>query len=134
MLMFLLSGVGALISLYLWNAHVSNVDVICTTGCDAVLQSKYGSMMGVPVGAYGTAFYVGLMGLIFLQSKIVHKLLEDLIKLFLIAGGLFTLYLRYLEFFILHEICIWCWGSVVVILAISLLFILISRENKLSKK
>ena len=34
------------------------------------------------------------------------------------AGFLFTLYLTYLEFFVIHALCRWCLGSAVVITAI----------------
>ena len=40
--------------------------------------------------------------------------------LMVLAGGavLFTVYLKYLEFFVIHAVCRWCVGSAVVIITL----------------
>ena len=44
-------------------------------------------------------------------------------------GVLFSLYLTYLELFVIHAICRWCVGSAVIITAIFLLALLARRAS-----
>lgn len=123
--------IGFSISLYLWNVIATGSEIICTTGCDAVLASQYSKILEIPVAAYGAAFYSGLIYMTYLRTKVSHLFIERSLKVLVGVGIVFTLYLRYLEFFKLGEICEWCWGSVVVILVITATLIL---ENKKDAK
>lgn len=120
---------GLLISLYLWNVIVTGSEIICATGCDVVLSSQYSKVLGVPVAAFGAAFYAAVIYLTFLRTKVADAFVETSLKVTVWFGVIFTLYLRYLEFFRLGEICEWCWGSVVVLIIITATLILERKKN-----
>lgn len=114
-----LSTLGLLLSLYLWRVHQSGRPTICNSGCDSVIHSEYGVMMGVPMGAMGVAFYFGIGLFAYLRLEIKDKLLENIYKIVLGVGLFFTIYLRYIEFVYLKEFCILCWGSVLLVLLLT---------------
>ena len=63
-------------------------------------------------------FVVALIGL---QPAQLEKRGPALIAAGLAAGGLaFTLYLTFIELFVLHALCRWCVGSAVIITAITI--------------
>lgn len=121
-ILMILSGLGALISLYLWDATINQSEIICFTGCEKVLASDYGKLFGVPVAAFGFGFYSLLALLFYFRSHISHYVLERVVSVILVGGVIFTLYLRYVEFFLIGDICMWCWGSVVVLSALVALY------------
>ena len=89
--------------------------------CERVQASRYSTLFGVPVAAYGVGGYVVLLVLALagLQASraarpAVTRWLAGLSAL----GVVFSLYLLYLELFVIHAICRWCSVSGVLILAI----------------
>jgi uncharacterized membrane protein len=124
----MIGSIGVLLSMYLWNVHLTGNKVFCGTGgCDEVLTGEFSEIAGVPVAAMGFAFYVAFIVISFQRSKINHQLLDKMIYLLIISGILFTIYLRYIEFAEIGDICMWCWGSVVIV---SLLAILMLYEYR----
>lgn len=120
-IMLVLSIMGALLSSYLWYVHIYNASPICPTGgCNEVLTSEYAYFLGVPVALWGLLYYIT----IFLNVMFLKKLKTSLFNLSLTSllwiGMMYTLYLRYLEFFKLGSICVWCWGSVVIVVGLIL--------------
>lgn len=126
----ILASVGAFISIYLWNAHFSSSEVICSTGCEQVISGPYGELFGVPWGAYGMAFYALIVLVTFLRMNIDHILLDRLMGIVILGGVGATLYLRYLEFFKIGEICIWCWGSAFAVLALVATYLVQMRGRR----
>lgn len=112
------SAIGIVLSLYLWYVHTTSSDIVCSTGCDKVIASEYGVMFGIPVGALGVAFYLMYGFLQVLVARYKDEFTRNISNLWLMAGIIFTIYLRYLEFFKIGAICSWCWGSVVIILVL----------------
>lgn len=123
LIILLLAAVGGLLSLYLWNSTLKGDVGFCTTNCEAVLTSPYSKILEVPVAAMGFAFYVGMAALCFQRIHIKHILLDRMLAGMILAGVLFTIYLRYLEFGVIYEICMWCWGSVVVMLLVTIAYV-----------
>ncbi len=119
----LLSFVGILDSGYLTISHLSNTEVICSIveGCDVVLSSIYSEVFGVPLAGFGLLFYLSLFfgGLYVLGSKNM-AFAKKLLVLPLIGLGV-SLYLVYLQLFVLNAICQYCMISATLSL---LLFIL----------
>ena len=112
-----LASIGLGISLYLlYVQHVASAKVVCMTGCSQVLASKYGYMFGLPVSLYGVAFYLAVILTNSLKDQ-KHRILA--LRILISVGLIYTVYLRYLEFARLHHICLWCWGSAVVVLLLS---------------
>ena len=121
----LLALAGLSIALYLWLHKIGVIgDLQCGTGdCEYVQTSPYGALFGVPVAFYGVVGYalilaVALAGL--QPASLGRRWPTRLLAVLAVGGFLFTLYLTYIELFVLHAICRWCVGSGVVITAITI--------------
>jgi uncharacterized membrane protein len=87
-----------------------------------VQTSQYAVFLGIPVAFYGVAGYVALLvvSLVGLQPAWLPR--RGPIALLAAMAGLglaFTVYLTYLELFVIHAICRWCIASAVVIALIA---------------
>lgn len=134
--MLLLLLAGAVLSFYLFYSDVINVPAICpTNGCATVASSKYSRFLGIPVSLWGLIYYSAFSVIFFIKDKLKDRF-DLFFKFFLLAGIGFTVYLRYLEFFVIKAVCIWCWGSVLIVILLLILYLLSIRkqsvdENKL---
>ncbi len=116
----LLALAGLFISIYLWLYKLGMIGTIAcgTGGCETVQLSPQSRFLGIDVSLIGVAGYAVLLGLAMLSLRPKYQGASWPLKwLVILAGGavLFTLYLKYLEFFVIHAICRWCVGSAVVI-------------------
>lgn len=124
MVVAVLALVGLLLSLYLTLHRLGVIGPIACAGsaaCDVVQLGPYGALLGVPVAAYGVAAYLGILGtaLAGLQERwLAHPGPTRLVALLSGAGVAFTLYLMYLELFVIRALCAWCLASAVLIAAI----------------
>ena len=119
----LLALVGLFIALYLWlHALGYGGPLKCGTGaCDTVQSSPQAVQLGIPVAFYGVVGYLALLivALIALRpSALTDRKWTLLLVGLSTVGVVFTVYLTYLELFVIHAICRWCVGSAVVITAI----------------
>jgi uncharacterized membrane protein len=120
-----ISVLGTVLSAYLWHVDVVNRQPYCpTNGCNAVLASDYSKLLGFPVAGWGVLFYLSLLAVATLRLLVQHEILKNLFRIQIMVGVIFTLYLRYLELFVLHDICLWCWGSVLLIAGLVTLSVL----------
>lgn len=113
MVIAFLALVGVLISVYL-TLHKYGVigSLACGTGnCETVQASKWAVFMGMPVPilglvGYGALLIVALIGL----NPVYHYNRVIALTLFVLAdaGFMFSLYLTYLEAFVIHAWCRWC--------------------------
>lgn len=79
-----------------------------TTGCDAVNNSEYSTIAGIPVSAFGMAYYVIiLLGSIQILLSRQYAYVRFIAWL-TVAGLAFTLYLLYLMQFVLQAYCFYC--------------------------
>ena len=120
----LLALIGLFISLYLSLHRLGIIGSLqCGSGgCETVQTSSYAVFLGVPVAFYGVAGYVALLvvSLVGLQPQWLSR--RGPVVLLAAMSGLglaFTVYLTYLELFVIHAICRWCVGSAVIIAAIT---------------
>jgi uncharacterized membrane protein len=93
-------------------------------GCEVVQTSSYAVFLGLPVALHGVIGYAVLLALSLagLHPRLVPARALTLALLVLATGGLgFTLYLKYLEFFVIGAVCQWCVVSAVIILLVFLL-------------
>ncbi|MBP9676943.1 MAG: vitamin K epoxide reductase family protein [Anaerolineaceae bacterium] len=117
--------IGFLDSLYLTYIKVFNAPIYCTPGlgdCDVVNASRYSILFGIPLAVYGMIGF-GLVFLITLLDK-EHTFIAEYQNLMLFgisfAGFLFSLYLTYLEAFVIRAFCQWC---VLSAIAMTVIFI-----------
>ena len=131
----LLALVGFFVALYLW-LHALGVGGALQCGtegaCETVQTSRWAVLAGLPVAFYGVVGY----GLVFVVALLAlrpaalqqHGWSVGLAGLATI-GFAFTLYLTYVELFLIHAICRWCVGSAVIITAIWIVAVLGLRRE-----
>ena len=123
----LLSLLGLADALYLTIEHVTGQSVRCTiiSGCSAVLSSPYAVVAGIPLAAVGAAAYFTVFSLAILTLFGYHwaaKLMQ--VMVFTMFG--LSLWLIYLQAFVIREFCQYCLLSAAITTAL-LVVALISR-------
>lgn len=116
---------GVMLSAYLVLQRMGLLGaLVCGTGgCETVQASRWSAFLGIPVAAWGLAGYLGMfvVALAGVQGRWAEQAgPTKLLALLSGVGVAFTLYLTYLELFVIHAVCRWCVGSAVIIAAIFL--------------
>lgn len=112
----LLCLAGLAIAGYLTYVHYAEIDPACTTGgCERVQASDYAEIAGVPVALLGLIGYAAI-GLSLLTRGDVGRALTAALAF---AGFGFSLYLTYLELWVIDAICQWCVASAVLMTALA---------------
>lgn len=116
----LLSVVGMGVAIYLTFVETTQTTAICGPigDCNSVQKSPYATLFGfLPVGLLGLMGYIAILGLWLLQFRLseANRRLAWL-ALFAISifGLLFSIYLTFLEPFVIGATCIWCISSAIV--------------------
>jgi uncharacterized membrane protein len=114
-----LAGLGALLCLYLSiQALAGHPPALCTagSGCDAVQQSPWSRVFGIPVALFGFALYALIALVAALPSKPVKRW-RRMWSLALV-GVAVSVYLTLAAAFSVKATCAWCLTSLGLILAI----------------
>jgi uncharacterized membrane protein len=115
-----LIGTGLIIAGYLSYVELARVDAFCGPigDCNAVQSSRYSKLFGViPMGPFGLAGYlVMLTGWLWprVRGDALARAMPLLVFAAALFGVLFSIYLTYIELFVLHAVCAWCLGNAVV--------------------
>ena len=126
----LLALLGIADALYLTIEHVTGQSVKCTiiSGCSAVLSSPYAVVAGIPLAAVGGAAYFTVFSLAILALfgyRFAGKLLLPLVG----AMFLVTLWLIYLQAFVIREFCQYCLLSALITTTL-LVVVFFSRRSR----
>ena len=118
------SLVGLADSIYLTVEHLSGRSVRCTitSGCSEVLSSPYATVRGFPLAGLGALAYFVVFSLATLAAfgyPYVGKLLTFVVA----AMFLTTLWLLYLQAFVIHHFCQFCLLSALVTTTLTALVI-----------
>jgi len=119
-----LALVGLFVALYLWLHALGFGGAIkcgASGGCEVVQTSPWAVFLGLPVAFYGVVGYLALLvvALAALRPAARTQLgWTKLLALLATIGFGFTVYLTYIELFVIHALCRWCVGSAVIITAI----------------
>jgi uncharacterized membrane protein len=129
----LLSLAGLFIAAYLYLYKIGKIGSLAcgTGGCETVQWSPWSRFAGLDVALVGVLGYAGLLGLSLaaLQPGLIDRRWPaGLLAILAGIGVVFTIYLTYLELFVIHAICRWCVASGVVILAIFIVALLDLRR------
>lgn len=125
MIVATLSLAGIFVALYLLLYKLGMIgNLSCSVGsCETVNSSKWATFLGLPVAGWGVAWYVAMFvlalvstGSRFAESPVVSTVLLGVAT----TGLLFSLYLTYLELFVIDAICQWCVVSAVIVTIIFL--------------
>jgi uncharacterized membrane protein len=119
----LLAILGIGVSAYLGIVETNEVSAVCgpVGDCNAVQQSQYARLLGVPIGVLGVIGYALLLGG-WVVARLVGGRMADLIRVGLALGALlgvaFSAYLTFLEPFVIGATCMWCITSALTMLAL----------------
>jgi len=115
-----LAFMGIAISSYmLYVATADEVIAICgpVSDCNSVQQSEYSHLFGIPIAVFGVIAYLSIL----LVWSIVHYTAEKIANLgrlilfmLTLSGTLFSIYLTFLEPFVIGASCIWCLASAII--------------------
>jgi uncharacterized membrane protein len=129
-----LSLVGLFVSAYLYLYKIGRIGTLAcgTGGCETVQTSVWSRFAGVEVSligivGYALLFAVAMAGL--RPAQTARHWPAQLLAVLAGGGVLFTLYLTYLELFVIHAICRWCVGSAVIIVGLFVLGLLELRRT-----
>jgi len=130
----LLALVGLFLALYLWLYKIGIIGTLqCGSGaCEQVQTSRYAELFGIPVAFYGVVGYAALLAVALLGLRprfLAERRVTLALALLSSAGLLFTLYLTYLELFVIHALCRWCVGSAVIVTAVWLVALSAVRRS-----
>jgi len=116
----ILSVVGLGVALYLTLVETTSIPVVCGPigDCNTVQQSTYARVFGViPVGVLGALGYLAILAA-WAWIKLRKDRLAGYAPLAIfgmgVFGTLFSVYLTYLELFVIRAVCIWCLSSAVI--------------------
>lgn len=116
-IILLLICLGVLITSYLSYLKLADQESVCLSGgmlnCEAVLNSRYSEInwfgSSVPIAYLGWVVYVLLLGIWFWEATSKHADVAIAVFFGLNAfAWLYSLYLVYLQFFVLRAACPWC--------------------------
>jgi uncharacterized membrane protein len=127
--------IGAIDAAYLTYVKLTHIPIYCTPGlgdCASVQNSRWSTIWGIPLSLFGFAMYLAIIGLLLFGPKI--KLIKPYSNYLLFGIGLFgflySLYLTYLEFFVIHALCQWCILSAICITGIFISSIVQLQNNQ----
>lgn len=115
----ILSALGVLDSAYLTFTKFTSSEVYCANigDCNAVNNSPYAEIFGVPIALLGAGAYLLMLGLFWVEEK--NEFWQEYTPIFLfiltLIGVIYSAYLTYVEIAILHKICIYCVFSAIFI-------------------
>lgn len=118
--MICLAVAGLVVSGYLSWVHFSGSPALCTGvgGCAQVQASRYAVVAGVPLPYFGFALYITIA--VVAVWRAVHGFATATAVLLLLfgltlAGALYSVYLTYLQLFVIGAVCPWCAASAIIL-------------------
>ena len=115
--------IGLADSGYLTVKHLRGDYVRCEDDCSAVLGSKYADVAGVPLAAFGAIAYFAVFVAAALAA-IGHIGARRVVALFAIPMAVTSLWLVYLQAFIIHSFCRYCLLSAAACITLAVLVLI----------
>jgi uncharacterized membrane protein len=111
--LLLVSSAGIGVAAYLTYVHYEPAALICTAngGCEAVQDSKYAVLAGIPLAILGLSAWIAVLGLTIWNSELARTLTAALA----VGAVAFAAYLVILQLFVIDAICVWCMANDVVL-------------------
>lgn len=127
----LLSLAGLADAIYLTVEHLTGQSVRCTilAGCSEVLSSPYAVVAGYPLASIGALAYFSVFSLAILKLfgyRIAGLLLIPLVAVMCLV----SLWLIYLQAFVIHHFCQYCLFSAAITFSLSILVFLCWRVRE----
>jgi len=131
----LLGLVGLGVAGYLTFVETSSAQAVCgpVGDCNAVQNSPYSRLFGVlPIGLLGLFAYAAILSAWYLRRfhpRLMEPYDSPLIFGMAFLGTLFSLYLTFLEMFVIRAVCLWCLSSAVLITLLMLVSLKPARDS-----
>jgi len=124
----LLSLIGQADAIYLTVQDLTGQSLRCTivSGCSEVLSSKYAHIGPVPLAVLGAIAYFTVFSLAILAA-FGYRIAKPLLAGLVVVMFLMTLWLLYLQAFVIHHFCQYCLLSAAVTIALTILVLMDSR-------
>jgi len=113
-LQLLLTAIGIFVAGYLSYLKLAEAPAVCVESgpfnCNVVLNSQYSELFGIPIAWLGLAVY-GLIGLgLGLERRVDFLRSYGILLIFGLSlfAWLFSLWLVYVQVFLLEALCPWC--------------------------
>ncbi len=130
-----LSVIGIGVAAYLSFVEINQAEAVCgpVGDCNTVQQSSYAILFGIlPMGILGLLGYLAVI-ILWLAGNLDFEAWKNKINTLLwivtLIGTLFSVYLTFLEPFVIGATCMWCIVSAIVM---TILFLLATRKFKQS--
>jgi uncharacterized membrane protein len=125
------SLIGLADSIYLTVEHLSGRSVRCTivSGCSEVLSSSYATVLGVPLAAIGAIAYFTVFSLATLAA-FGYRGMGKVLIFIVSAMFLTTLWLLYLQAYVIRHFCQFCLLSALVSTTLTILLIAAHYQNR----
>jgi len=108
-----LATLGVLVSIYMTVFKLTSNAAMClgSGDCSTVNASPYSMVYGIPVAFVGVLGYLAILGTLILEtfgSKFFRQNSSLIVFGLAVTGFAFTLYLVYLEIFVIKALCPFC--------------------------
>jgi len=120
----ILAAVGVVVAVYLTYVETSGNEAVCgpVGNCNAVQESKFALLFGfIPIGVIGLVGYAVVVGA-WVVAGLKRVPWSDWARVALAAGAsvgvVFSIYLTFLEPFVIGATCMWCLASAVIVTAL----------------
>jgi len=117
----ILSLIGLVVAGYLSFIETTGTEAVCgpVGDCNTVNQSEYATLFGfLPVAVLGLLGYIAILTAWFI-NQFTKGLIADIARasifVFTVFGTMFSIYLTFLEPFVIAATCAWCLTSAVII-------------------
>jgi uncharacterized membrane protein len=105
---------GIYVAWRIYREKHSKKPMVClfNTNCQSVLESKYANIKGIGLEYFGLFYYFILaLGYAFLFNNFLKFNIENILVLLVVFGFLFSVYLIFIQKFIIKNWCSWCLSS-----------------------
>jgi len=106
-----------------------NLKCVVFSGCDSVLHSVYSELFGVHLYVFGFIFYLFILLLSVYGIYSKKKIIKNILSIWITLGFAFSLYLFYVQAFLLKEFCSYCITSLIVTTTMFILVLLSIKQN-----
>lgn len=124
-IVFLLALIGFFVARHIYKHKKTGNPLVCPIkfDCNSVVHSDYSKFLGIPLEKLGMAYYalasIGYFILIFWEFVPIY--IVGLLVLLSIIAFIFSLYLIFVQIFILKKGCSWCFVSAAICILIFIL-------------
>ena len=126
------SLVGFLDATYLTIQHYGRGILPCYVfeGCDKVITSSYATIKGVPISLFGAIYYLTVLASLILFFDTENKKILRILIYLPVLGFAVSIFLLFLQIFIIKAICFYCIISLISSTALFILGLLIRHMRE----